>query len=97
MFSERRAGRRGRRQKNATKLFDGGQQPVSSGKETTEFGQSTHSDRLQGEFRLYVCIYVGVHGCMVVLFYVSNFDLFCFLFPPSPYTHTVTVLVLKLL
>nr|GEV96382.1 ubiquitin carboxyl-terminal hydrolase-related protein isoform 1 [Tanacetum cinerariifolium] len=48
-FSERRPGRRGRRQKNATKLIDGRQQSVSSGKETTEFGQVTFSDRLQGD------------------------------------------------
>ncbi|XP_071696286.1 uncharacterized protein [Rutidosis leptorrhynchoides] len=47
LFSERRVGRRNRRQKNASKLFEGGQQPVSFGRGTTESGQSTYSDRLQ--------------------------------------------------
>ncbi|XP_071701790.1 uncharacterized protein [Rutidosis leptorrhynchoides] len=46
LFSERRSGRRGRRHKNATKLLEG--QLVSPGKETTESGQSTYSDHLQG-------------------------------------------------
>lgn len=48
---EHRAGRRGRRQKSATKLIDGRQQPVSS----IEPGQNTYSDRLQGEFGLPIC------------------------------------------
>lgn len=49
LFSERRSGRRARRQKNTTKLIDGRQQHVSLGKETTEFGHITFSDRLQGD------------------------------------------------
>ncbi|KAJ0585698.1 putative ubiquitinyl hydrolase 1 [Helianthus annuus] len=42
-----RTGRRSRRQKNTTKVIDGRQQPVSAGKETTEFGQNTYSDHIQ--------------------------------------------------
>ncbi|KAL8244088.1 hypothetical protein R6Q59_010346 [Mikania micrantha] len=42
-----RNGRRSRRQKNSAKLIDGRQQPLPSGKETNEFGQTTYSDRLQ--------------------------------------------------
>ncbi|KAM0043851.1 putative tetratricopeptide-like helical domain superfamily, ubiquitin specific protease [Helianthus debilis subsp. tardiflorus] len=47
LLYESRAGRRGRRQKNITKPSDGRQQPLSSGKETTEFGRNSYSDLLQ--------------------------------------------------
>ncbi|XP_024976124.1 uncharacterized protein LOC112514052 isoform X1 [Cynara cardunculus var. scolymus] len=49
LLSERRTGRRGRRQKNTTKLVEGRQQPASSGKETTEFGQVIYGDSFQGD------------------------------------------------
>ena len=55
-FFERRPSRRGRRQKNATNLIDGGQQSVSSGEETIEFGQVMFSDHLQGDSSKYLFV-----------------------------------------
>ncbi|KAJ9560193.1 hypothetical protein OSB04_005353 [Centaurea solstitialis] len=44
LLSDQKTGRKSRRQKNATKLIDGKQQPVSLEKENIEVGQVTHKD-----------------------------------------------------
>ncbi|XP_024971929.1 uncharacterized protein LOC112510812 [Cynara cardunculus var. scolymus] len=49
LLSDQKTGRRSRRQKNATKLIDGKQQPVSLEMENIEVGQVTHKDGLKDD------------------------------------------------
>lgn len=48
-LSDRRTGRRGKRQKNSTKLVDGKYQPLPSDKEIVEAGQVKLKDSPRGE------------------------------------------------
>ncbi|KVH98696.1 protein of unknown function DUF627, N-terminal [Cynara cardunculus var. scolymus] len=52
LLSDQKTGRRSRRQKNATKLIDGKQQPVSLEMENIEVGQVTHKDGLKDDISI---------------------------------------------
>eukprot|EP00261_Vitis_vinifera_P040762 XP_019082005.1 PREDICTED: uncharacterized protein LOC100256959 isoform X3 [Vitis vinifera] len=53
LLSERRIGRKTKRQKNSTKLIDGKYQAVSSGKENVEVGISHIEDRVKEQIKIH--------------------------------------------
>lgn len=53
LLSERRIGRKTKRQKNSTKLIDGKYQAVSSGKENVEVGISHIEDRVKEQVKIH--------------------------------------------
>lgn len=65
LLSERRIGRKTKRQKNSTKLIDGKYQAVSSGKENVEVGISHIEDRVKEQVKIHgsgVNLHLGDNG-----------------------------------
>lgn len=65
LLSERRIGRKTKRQKNSTKLIDGKYQAVSSGKENVEVGISHIEDRVKEQIKIHgsgVNLHLGDNG-----------------------------------
>lgn len=65
LLSERRIGRKTKRQKNSTKLIDGKYQAVSSGKENIEVGISHIEDRVKEQVKIHgsgVNLHLGDNG-----------------------------------